>query len=320
MAKKKKTAVAVPADDGEAFVRSLDEFDASDGETVKKKAKHKCFNILSIAFIAICAAVLVVCLILIFNNLSDKERGEEVYDEAASIFIPPSAANASGTQGDARVPTPYEMISGIYRGEDPSSSAASADLSSVRASLSSLKEKNPDVVGWISVEGTKINYPLMRSSNGNDDYYLTHAYNGEYLAVGSIYMVSECDVKLDNNYNTLIYGHNVVNGAMFHDVMKFLDPEFFRTKIYIYTLDGIYVYQPFSIYRTQSDYNYIQTYFGSESEFLRFAAEMKSNSEIPSDLSIESGDTMITLSTCTGTGVVSNARYSLHAKLVEFID
>lgn len=292
----------------------------------KKRRKRKLLNILMTSFILACAAVLVVCIVLIADNLLDKKRGEEIYDDFADMFSPVTVSEDEDdrTSGDDAPPSIGDSISGKYGGggsnaDKDQNSSSKYDMSGIRASLSKLKEINNDVVGWISVENTKINYPLMRSSSGNDEYYLDHAANGEYLAVGSIFMVSSCDVKLDNNYNTLIYGHNVVNGAMFHDVMKFLDPDFFTTKIYIYTFDGVYVYQPFSIYKTRSDYNYIQTYFPSANEFLSFAAEMKANSQIWSDLSIGYGDTMITLSTCTGTGVVSNDRYALHAKLVEFI-
>ncbi len=309
-----------------AFLSSIGSFSEeikNTPEALKRKKRKKLVNAFFMSFIALCAVVLIVCLVLIIKNLSDKERGEEIYNDASQIFDPLAvlADDKNGTEGDEVPESVSERIKRLYeQGEDDPNKNSKVNLSNIRASLSSLKEINPDVVGWIFVENTKINYPLMRSSVGNDDYYLDHAYTGEYVAVGSIYMVSDCDVKLDNNYNTLIYGHNVVNGAMFHDVMKFLNPDFFNTKIYIYTFDGVFVYQPFSIYQTKSDYNYIQTSFGSESEFLAFAAEMKANSSIYSDLSIGSGDTMITLSTCTGTGVVSDARYSLHAKLVEFLD
>jgi len=313
------------ADAGGDFENSLKEFGteaALTSEAEKKRRNKRIFNIVIISFIAVCAAVLVVCIFLIVGNLSDKERGEEVYNDAASMFDPTSILNSddSQTAGDAAPKSLYDRIKDLYDGNLNDDGEGTVDMSNIRASLSSLKQINDDVVGWIYVENTKINYPLMRSTNGDDDYYLTHAYNGEYLSVGSIYMVSSCDPKPDNNYNTLIYGHNVVNGSMFHDVLTFLDPEFFTTNIYIYTLDGVYVYQPFSIYQTQSDYNYIQTQFGSEKEFLDFAAEMKANSAVSSNVTVGEGDTMITLSTCINGGFASKARYSLHAKLIDIIN
>ena len=325
MSKKDTVGIPIGSSDAGEFEKSLsgsDEDIKLSPKASRNNKKRKLINIAMTSFIVVCAAVLVVCVVMIVNNLLDKKRGEEIYDDFADMFAPVTVDNGEDrTSGDDAPNKIDDNINGQfdYDGGEKEQNESAYDMTNIRASLSKLKEINSDVVGWISVENTKINYPLMRSSNGNDEYYLDHAANGEYLAVGSIFMVSNCDVKLDNNYNTLIYGHNVVNGAMFHDVMKFLDPEFFKTKIYIYTLDGIYVYQPFSIYQTRSDYNYIQTVFSSAGEFLSFAAEMKANSQIWSDISIGNGDTMITLSTCTGTGVVSKDRYSLHAKLVEFI-
>ena len=314
-------------DGDNVFESSLEEYQG-EGKTApgnRRSAKRrKAANIAYITVICICAAVLAVCIVLIAKNLSDKERGRTVYDEAAQMFDPEGIfdVDASQTKGDEEPLSLYERIK-KQAGEEETGEAAEDEGFSVdklRANITWLKQVNDDVVGWIYVEDTTINYPLMRSTNGDDDYYLTHAYNGEYLSVGSIYMVSSCDPVPKNNYNTLIYGHNVVGGGMFHDVMKFLEQDFFDSHlIYIYTLDGVYVYQPFSLYKTTSDYKYIQTQFFSEEEYLAYAAEMKSNSSLYSDLSIASGDTMITLSTCTGTGVVSSARYSLHAKLIDFI-
>ncbi|MBR6917301.1 MAG: class B sortase [Clostridia bacterium] len=327
--KKKKTPVceqkAAARPDPEAFVKSLGEYDGDEpcAPSRKKKKKGRAFNIVWAAVIAICAAALIYCIVLIADNIRDKIRGEEVYSEASELFDPESifAPNGAGTEGDERPESVYELIKRSFEGGGADADEPSVvNMDEIRAKITSLKQKNEDVVGWIYIENTKISYPLMRSASGDDDYYLTHAFNGEYLSLGSIYMTSVCDVVLTNNFNTLIYGHNVVNGAMFHDLMKFLDPDFFNTPIVICTLDGVYVYQPFSIYETRYDYYYIQTDFNSEDEYLAYAAEMKSNSSIPSELSIGAGDTMITLSTCLGTGVSGPGRYALHAKLVEHYD
>lgn len=198
-----------------------------------------------------------------------------------------------------------------------STSGYDQQLEQMRASLTALREVNSDVYGWIYVEGTNINYPLVR---GTDNiYYLDHSYNHNYLPIGSIFV--DCTTKdiITDNYNTVIYGHNVAAGSMmFHDVVKLLNEDlFYSAKIYIYTMEGVYIYQPFSIYQTTSDYQYFRTGFTSEESFLEFANEMISNSKFPTDTTFSSGDTMITLSTCTNGA--ANGRYALHAKLVEVV-
>ncbi|MBE6562516.1 MAG: sortase [Ruminococcaceae bacterium] len=313
---------------GGDFERSLEELKAEDIPVLterKFKGKNKKLSdIIQFSIIGICAIVFVVALVLIINNLSDKKRGNEIYGEASDLIKPITLNDASTeAKGDANVMTPYERIEAMYGGEDISVSGNeyNLDLAPIKASLSSLRQLNDEVTGWIYVENSRINYPLMRSSTGYDEYYLTHAYTGEYLAVGSIYLVGECSPVLTENYNSLIYGHNVVNGSMFHDVTKFFDPEFFANSyIYIYTFDGAYIYKPFSVYETLSDYNYIQTSFENETEFLEFAERVAGNSEVPCDEKVKSGDTIITLSTCTNGGVNGPGRYALHAKLVAFVE
>lgn len=291
----------------------------------KKSGKRIGDVILSVAGV-LCAAALIVCGVLIARNLIDKKRGNDIYSEAASGVNPVTIGNnrSGEDEGDPVVMGVYDRIKAYVGGEDldTAEDIYDLDLSSMKASISSLKERNSDVIGWIYAENTRINYPLMRSSAGNDDYYLTHTYTGEYRAVGSIYMVSDCSPKLNDNFNTLIYGHNVVNGTMFHDVYEFYrDEDFFKNNlIYIYTLDGAYIYKPFAVYETTSDYNYIQTSFYDESEFLAFVKNVASNSVWNSGVSITSGDTIITLSTCTNGGVQGTGRYALHAKLMAFTE
>lgn len=310
------------------FERSLDQLKAEDIPTLtERRFKNKngsLSNAVQLVLLCVCAVVFVVSLVFIIDNLIDKKRGNEIYGEASALIEPVTFSNSSKEEkGDANVMTPYQRIEAMYGGIDLgyTDSSYNLDLASIKASLSSLRQLNDEVVGWIYVEDSRINYPLMRSESGNDEYYLTHAYTGEYLAVGSIYLVNACSPVLTENYNSLIYGHNVVNGSMFHDVTKFFDEEFFNTAlIYIYTLDGAYIYKPFSIYETLSDYNYIQTQFTNQAEFLTFAERVAGNSAVASSEKITAGDSIITLSTCTNGGVNGPGRYALHAKLIAVVE
>ncbi len=317
--------------DDEEFARSVRDLKKEDITLLCRKkrrvnVKKKIFDVILSVIGVFCAVALVICGVLIVRNLIDKKRGDEIYSEAASGVSPVTIGNKRSGEddGDPAVMGLYDRIKAYVGGEDigTAEDVYDLDLSSMKASISSLKERNSDVIGWIYAENTRINYPLMRSADGNDDYYLTHTYTGEYRAVGSIYMVSACDPKLDSNFNTLIYGHNVVNGTMFHDVYEFYrDEELFKNNlIYIYTLDGAYIYKPIAVYETTSDYNYIQTYFDGEDVFLAFAEKVVSNSVWKTGETVRAGDTIITLSTCTNGGIQGTGRYALHAKLIAFTE
>ena len=299
------------------------------GQKAPKKKRSRAANIFQLALLFIFGSVLVVSLVLLGHNIWGKIEGSKIYDAASkqfNLFIP-GQTDASGAypwnntlaclSGDAALQSLFDRINSGKTDGVSSTSGYDQQLEQMRASLTALREVNSDVYGWIYVEGTNINYPLLR---GTDNiYYLDHSYNHNYLPIGSIFV--DCTTKdiITDNYNTVIYGHNVAAGSMmFHDVVKLLNEDlFYSAKIYIYTMEGVYIYQPFSIYQTTSDYQYFRTGFTSEESFLEFANEMISNSKFPTDTTFSSGDTMITLSTCTNGA--ANGRYALHAKLVEVV-
>ena len=214
----------------------------------------------------------------------------------------------------AYTPTMDEIIKN-GAGEVTTHSDHSAELAKMRASLESLRNINPDIYAWIKVPGTNINYPVAKTDN--NEYYLDHAYTGDNLVNGSIYADFRCVLPITENYNTVLYGHNVTSGSMFNHVTHFFKPEVFEnTNIYIYTFDGIYVFKPFSIHEAAYDSGYVDMGFDAE-EFVAFATELAEMSDIKTDVTFTPGDRLITLSTCTNG--ISTQRYALHGVLIETI-
>mgnify|MGYP000531514856 FL=1 len=93
---------------------------------------------------------------------------------------------------------------------------------------------NPDIVGWLTIEGTNINYPIVQTDNNT--YYLKHSFEKKYSNYGAIYMDATAD-KNFNSLNTFIYGHNTSNGTMFGELKKFMKQSFYdeHKNIFIYT-------------------------------------------------------------------------------------
>lgn len=100
-----------------------------------------------------------------------------------------------------------------------------------------LKSVNEDIIGWIEIEGTKINYPILQDNNNL--YYLKHTYNRKYSSSGSIFTTNENPFT---DKETIIYGHNMKNGSMFSFLGKYLDKNF------------LYSHQSFKIYTPDCDY------------------------------------------------------------------
>ncbi|MBQ9717722.1 MAG: class B sortase [Clostridia bacterium] len=322
------------------FLNSLDELSENDIElnaAAEQAAKMSLTEIMRRSVYYGCFAVFIVSCLLLVQNLIAKQKGVEIYDRLEQEFFStgfsmdlsnafrPDEGVVKYLSAGTESPTLNDMTS-IRNGmeaQNPAESAAlpeeeeyNEELEKMRAGLMSLARINPDVYGWITVDGTNINYPLVQGED--NDYYLNHAYTGDYLPIGSIFVDFRCEDSITRNFNTVIYGHNITTGTMFHDVTKFFRDDYFNdTYIYIYTLDGIYVYEPFSIYKTREDYNYFRTGFTSVEDFVGFAEELCGNSDKEKEISFDKNSRIITLSTCTN--IVQSERYALHAKLVKTI-
>lgn len=302
--------------------------DEKDIPKTEKKKLSKVANITQLALLFICGSVALVCLFMLGKNIWGKIKGEEIYSNTHFDGFTLNGDEDTDSRALAKIGSDAPLLT-LFDRINAGKSAVNEDtggkyseqLARMKASLSALKAQNEDIYGWIYVEGTNINHPVVRCDDNN--FYLTHAHTKEYLPIGAIFAdLTTADLVTDN-YNTVIYGHNVVTVAggqssMFHDVEEFLDPEFFKsTNIYIYTMDGVFIFKPVAIYDTVAEDFYFKTVFSTEDEFLSFAKEKISKSNIYSDETFSSGDKMLTLSTCTNGA--ENGRYALHAKLIEII-
>ena len=166
--------------------------------------------------------------------------------------------------------------------------------------IPALQEINPEVIGWIYIPDSQINYPLLHTNNNST--YLYASWDGEYNAAGSIFLEAQCSPAL-NDFNTIIYGHNMLSGSMFAELHHYRDYSYYQLHPYIYitTNDAIYRYKVFSAYVAG---------VGTDTYRLRFTGDEKTqalahyiNSSVwEAELTPTSEDFILTLSTCPGTG------------------
>ncbi len=303
----------------EEKLRDLQPDDIRDGGAeIRRRGRG---GVISVITFILCIALSVGALYLLVQNLYAKYRGQQIYDRIADIFD--QGMNGDRT-GIAKAKTsPYtltleQIIENNAEGKNGLEGENSEELSRLRATLTSLKKANPDTYGWIKVEGTNIDYPVVKC--GDNDYYLDHAYTGEYLPVGSIYADYRTSDTFKENVNLVIYGHNVNTGSMFGSLREFLNKDvFYNNRIFLYTMDGIFTYRPFSIHETPSDSGYIDTAFSSWGDFVKFLRELSADSKLktPDDVKLNEYTRILTLSTCTN-GAAEN-RLALHAVLVSSV-
>ncbi|MGM9929023.1 MAG: class B sortase [Bacillus sp. (in: firmicutes)] len=166
-----------------------------------------------------------------------------------------------------------------------------------RSQFDHLLAINPDIVGWIEIQGTIINYPILQSTD--NDYYLQHNYLKETARAGSIYLDYRNDIK-NFSRNMVIYGHRMKDGSMFGQLKKYLDEDFYKEHptILYDTLYESYELEVFAAYKTTTDFYYIQTDFSNDEAFLQLVEKIQERSVIPSDIEVTATDQIVTLSTC----------------------
>jgi sortase B len=178
---------------------------------------------------------------------------------------------------------------------------------------------NSDLVGWINIPDTQINYPVMQSPDRRD-YYLTRDFDGKDNKNGCIYVREQCNVFRPSD-NLTIYGHNMRNGNMFHDLHKFRDKSFWDGHRY-FTFDTIlehHTYEILAVFTTTASVGRGFAYHlfvnaTTEEEFDRYVAKCKELSLYDTGVTAAYGDKLISLSTCEYSQV--NGRLVVVAKRV----
>ena len=164
---------------------------------------------------------------------------------------------------------------------------------------------NPDLVGWLRVPDTKINYPVLQTPE-DPDYYLHRDFEGKEAAAGALYVQADCDVTKPSD-NVIIYGHNMKNGSMFGELEKYEDRAFWEAHP-TFTFDTLERRQTFEIvtvfktfvYSDSADsfkyYRFVEA--EDEASFDAFLADSRERSLYDTGVEAHYGDQLLTLSTC----------------------
>lgn len=175
-----------------------------------------------------------------------------------------------------------------------------------------LKAINSDIVGWIKIDDTNIDYPVLwhQEDQTTSQYYLNHNYKGEYSGYGSIFLDFRC-TEGTNSKNTVIHGHHMNDGSMFANLLKYggtsgnLDFYKESPEVYFDTPDGKGTYKIISVFKTNSlssqgeFFNYMIGNFNSSAEFMNYVYNVRIRSMINCPVNVNEDDTLITLSTCS---------------------
>lgn len=203
-------------------------------------------------------------------------------------------------------------VQDIYEGFDDA--ALADDSGQMRPQFDALHKINPEIVGWISIDDTKINYPVLQADD--NEYYLNRNYKLEESRAGSVFMDYRNDVTFGDR-NLILYGHNMKDGSMFKHLNKFREEDFFKShpEVYVDTLYESADAEVFAVYYTTTDFDYIQTDFASAEDYGQLLQQIKEKSMYEADVEVNENDRIVTLSTCDYTLDPDEGRLVVHAKL-----
>lgn len=244
----------------------------SNGSNDTKKKNKKLLYALLIVFLVIMLAGLGCILFVFLNNL----KGQNEYQQLQSSVVATT--------------------------EPTKSEQTSENLADNPVNFDELWETNDEIYAWINIPDTNIDYPVLQSME-SDYFYLDHDIYKNYLFAGSIYSES-CNLRNFSDRNTVLYGHNMLDGSMFANLHKFEDKDFFDEHKYIY------IYQPQRklTYEIVSAYNYDSRHimnsfnFADDDVFQDYIeGVMNPHSDVVntnSDIKLTLDSKLITLSTC----------------------
>lgn len=230
----------------------------------------------------------------IYHHNAQVDEQAEVFDELAEVVE--NAPDEEEKQTD-------EPVS---EGED------------ILAKYRELYLKNEDMVGWISIAGTTINYPVMQTKN-NPNFYLKRNFEKEYSDLGVPYIQENCDIATSDNL--IIYGHHITGGRMFGALEDYKFQSFYEEHktIQFDTLTEQAEYEIIAVFKTVAYSAQGYCYYDfvdaeNEEEFDAFVGKCKELALYDTGVTAEYGDRLITLSTCEYSA--QNGRLAVVAKKI----
>lgn len=211
------------------------------------------------------------------SNHSDKQQADLIYRQArqmAQVGEASQAAMASSPEDKTPPPT---------------------------IDLAALQAQNSDVIGWISIPGTAVSYPLLQTQNNS--FYLGHAWDKSSNSAGSIFLECQCPADF-SSFNTIVYGHRMEDGSMFGSLQNYSSAEYWQQhpSICVTLEEGTLQYDVFAAFEasvTDVVYGLDITDAALKQNFLEFCL---ASSAIDTGIQPTARDRVLTLSTCTQSG------------------
>ena len=265
-------------------------------------------KIIGIAITAVLCVTAAVSGIMFARQYHDSKTSEESFNALADLIV--------DVDPSTQDPLPDEESEAKEPAELTEEELLAQQTALAHEKYGALFEQNQDFIGWISIDGTNINYPVMQTPT-NPDFYLKHGFDKTWSDWGVPYIEESCIMGISNNI--VIYGHHMKDGSMFGDLCNYTDEDFWREHplIHFDTLSSIGDYEVVAVFKfntNKEQFKYNECVTLSEEEFADFMREVHARQLYDTGIDAEYGDQLITLSTCEYT--YKNGRFVVVAKKV----
>lgn len=255
----------------------------------------------------------IICLFNIGKWIYENKKNKDIYNDIMNSTIITEEDGIINNNQDDKVFNEAGKYELVNPPEDVSDSYYNyVQEPFINVAFDELKKKNDEVVGYIDVLGTKIQYPILQTTNNK--YYLNHSYDKSYNSVGWVFMDYRNDAYTFGK-NTIIYGHSRKDGTMFSSLKNLLNKDYYNDKskhlIKMSNEKENTIWQVFSVYKIKEESYYITTVFKKDSLFTNFIDTIKNRSIYDFNTYVGNDDNILTLSTCydnKGTRIVVHAR------------
>lgn len=241
----------------------------------------------------------------LYQEWSQYQAGEKAYEKLAQyvhLETSPAQEEKTAEQG----PGPSAVPDMTLEETEPTPEPDTTNWPVV--DFEALQAINPDVVAWIFIEGTNINYPVVQGTDNS--YYLNRLVDGSYNSAGSIFMDYRNENDLSDR-NTVLYGHHMQNGSMFNQITKYKDQAFYDAHpvCLIMTPNGNYKLEFFAGYVIDMNSQAWKLEFASDEEYALWLEDAVAQSTFTGTVEPTAQDRVVTFSTCTYE--YNDARYVL---------
>lgn len=267
--------------------------------------------------VAFLILIIIACAALIGAKLVTDARDKNEYSQLQELK--PQVTRPSMNL-EATKPTETEPIESQPEQAEPTTTTIPPNIDdTVLFDYQVLYEINRDMVGWIQIDGTAIDYPVVQTPK-NPNFYLRRNFYKESATCGTIYVREACNVDLPSD-NVTVYGHNMRNGTMFADLHKFEKKSFWEKHRYV-NFDSLHeyrTYEIFAVFKTTADLTkgfsyHIYDTFATEKAFNSYVSTCKNLSLFDTGIRPEFGEKLLTLSTCDKS--IDNGRLVVVCRLV----